>query len=245
MMRAMLAIPEEGAGALGRSMLALARVWDACDREASDLEGRMRAVLEERCPAILAVDGCGPVRGAELAVAAGENPGRIGGEAKFAMLCGAAPIPASSGKTSGRMRLNRGGDRRANRALHTIVVNRMRNDPRTRAYAARRMSGPRPLTKKEVIRCLKRYVAREVFRALTHPCDLPEAVDVGALREARRAAGMSQGEVGRALGVSASSICAVERRRDGTRRLAERYRDWVAEGMPLDGGISEKGACIS
>ena len=86
--------------------------------------------------------------------------------ASFAMLCGACPIPASSGKTR-RHRLNRGGNRQANSALHMVVVCRMRTDPRTRAYVARRTR--EGLSKREVMRCLKRYVAREVYRVLTAP----------------------------------------------------------------------------
>ena len=206
MMDAMAGIEEEGATALGRSMLALARAWRACSDEAEALE----------------------------AVAAGENPSRLRSEASFAMLCGAAPIPASSGKTSGRMRLNRGGDRRANSALHTIAVRRMRYDPGTRAYVERRSSGTRPLTKAEVTRCLKRYVAREVYRALMHPHDVGERVDRSSLREARRAAGLSQAQVAKALGVAPSSISGVETGRNQCRRLAERYSRWVLDGMPVD-----------
>ena len=91
-------------------------------------------------------------------------------EAAFAKLCGACPIPASSGKTN-RHRLNRGGDRRANNALFTIVLVRMRHDPATRAYVARRTAEGK--TPKEIMRCLKRFVAREVFQALTKPAQGP------------------------------------------------------------------------
>jgi transposase len=86
-------------------------------------------------------------------------------EAAFAMLCGAAPLPASSGRTD-RHRLNRSGDRQANAALYRIVLTRLRHDPRTRAYLERRTE--QGLNKKEIIRCLKRYVAREVYTAPTH-----------------------------------------------------------------------------
>ena len=100
---------------------------------------------------------------ATLLVAAGSNPERLNSEASFASLCGVNPIPASSGKTN-RHRLNRGGHRQANAALHRIVVVRLRYDPRTQSYMRRRtMEG---MSKAEIIRCLKRYVAREVFSAL-------------------------------------------------------------------------------
>ncbi|XES00931.1 transposase [Streptomyces sp. S1D4-11] len=99
-----------------------------------------------------------------MLVAAGDNPDRLVSEASVAHLGAAAPMPASSGRTD-RHRLNRGGDRQANRALHTIVLVRMRHDPRTRNYVARRtLEG---LKTKDIFRCLKRFVAREVYHHLT------------------------------------------------------------------------------
>ena len=97
---------------------------------------------------------------AALLIAAGGNPERLRHEASFAALCGVSPIPASSGKTN-RHRLNRGGDRQANCALHTVAMVRLRSDPRTRAYAARRTS--EGLSSKEIKRCIKRYIARELY----------------------------------------------------------------------------------
>lgn len=234
MMTAMAGIEGEGATALGRSMLALARAWRVCTDEAEALEAELRRVLERSCPSLLAVYCCGPVSAAQLAVAAGENPSRLRSEASFAMLCGAAPIPASSGKTSGRMRLNRGGDRRANSALHTIVVRRMRYDPETRAYVERRRSGARPLGRAEIMRCLKRYVAREVYRALMHPRNVGEMVDRSSLRQARLSAGLTQAQAAKALGVSPASVSGVETGRNQCRRLAERYSRWVMDGLPVD-----------
>ncbi len=99
-------------------------------------------------------------------VTAGDNPDRLRSEAAFAHLCGVAPLPASSGRTD-RHRLNRGGDRAANSALHTITLCRMRWDPRTRAYVTRRTA--QGLSKKEIIRCLKRYIARDIHTALLAP----------------------------------------------------------------------------
>ena len=98
-----------------------------------------------------------------MLVTAGDNPGRLRSGAARAHLCGTAPIPASSGKVT-RWRLNRGGDRQANSALRGIVITRRRNDPRTGACMARRLAEGR--SKPEVIRILKRYVAREVYRHL-------------------------------------------------------------------------------
>jgi transposase len=113
-----------------------------------------------RAPGLLALPGVGPHTAALLLIAAGDHPGRLRSEAARAHLCGAAPIPASSGKVT-RRRLNRGGDRPANQARWQIVITRMSSHPATRAYAARRTA--EGLSTKEIIRCLKRYVAREVY----------------------------------------------------------------------------------
>ncbi|WP_417554086.1 transposase [Microbispora sp. NBC_01189] len=110
--------------------------------------------------------GVGPETAAQLLITCGDNPDRLTSSAAFAALCGVAPIPASSGKTT-RHRLSRGGDRQANRALYLIVLARMAWCSRTRAYVARRTAEGK--SKKEIIRCLKRYVARELFKVLTSP----------------------------------------------------------------------------
>ena len=122
--------------------------------------------------ALLAVKGVGAVIGAQLLITAGDNPDRIGSEAAFAALCGVAPIPASSGKTK-RHRLSRGGDRQANRALHMVACTRLATCSRTRAYRDRRAR--EQLSPKDILRCLKRYLAPEVYKALTRPnVDNPE-----------------------------------------------------------------------
>jgi Transposase IS116/IS110/IS902 family len=110
----------------------------------------------------------------QLLVSAGQNIERLRGEASFAALCGADPLPASSGKTT-RHRLNYGGDRGANRALHLIAVCRLRYCPRTRAYARRRAAEGKG--KAETLRCLKRYIARETYRTLCRPHRSPTPVD--------------------------------------------------------------------
>ncbi|MGH3499935.1 MAG: transposase, partial [Nocardioidaceae bacterium] len=94
------------------------------------------------------------------------HPGRVHSEAAFAMLAGTAPIPATSGQTTNRHRLNRYGDRRLNWALHTIVLSRLRHDQRTKDYLARRTTDGK--SKREIKRCLKRYLARDLYRLLEH-----------------------------------------------------------------------------
>lgn len=112
------------------------------------------------------LNGVGPHVAGQLLVTAGQNPQRLRSEGAFAMLTGVAPLPASSGRTH-RHRLNRGGDRQANAALYRIVICRLRWDPRTRAYAERRTS--EGLSKKDIIRCHKRLIAREIYYTLTAP----------------------------------------------------------------------------
>ncbi|HLV71758.1 MAG TPA: IS110 family transposase, partial [Vulgatibacteraceae bacterium] len=113
-----------------------------------------------------AANGVGTDVAGQLLVTTGDNHDRLRSEAAFAMLCGAAPIPASSGKTN-RHRLNRGGDRQANKALYRVAICRLRWDPRTRAYMERRTKDG--MSKKEIIRCLKRYIARELYQLITTP----------------------------------------------------------------------------
>jgi transposase len=123
-------------------------------------------LVTARAPGLLALYGVGPDTAALLLVAAGDHPERLRSEAAWAHLCATAPIPASSGKTA-RHRLNPGGDRQANHALWRIVITRMSAHPPTRAYVARRSK--EGLSKKEIIRCLKRYIAREVYPHLRAP----------------------------------------------------------------------------
>ncbi|MBL7405390.1 IS110 family transposase, partial [Escherichia coli] len=115
-------------------------------------------------PDLVARNSIGSNGAAQLLLTAGDNPERLRSEAGFAALCGVSPVPASSGKTV-RHRLNRGGDRAANSALHIIAIGRLRTDERTKAYVARRIAEGH--SKLEAIRCLKRYIAREVFTLIT------------------------------------------------------------------------------
>jgi transposase len=135
----------------------------ALTAEITQADKRLRPVVARTAPRLLALHGVGPEVAGQLLATAGDNPDRLRSEAALAHLCGVAPIPASSGRTD-RHRLNRGGDRAANNALHTITLCRMRYDPRTKAYVDRRTK--QGLGKKEIMRCLKRYIIREVHTAL-------------------------------------------------------------------------------
>jgi transposase len=141
---------------LGRRVLSL-------DDELAAIDALLAPLVAKTAPSLLEVHGVGVDTAATLLVAAGDNPQRLRSEAAWAHLCGVAPIQASSGKVT-RWRLNRGGDRQANGALWVIVISRMSSDPRTRVYVERRLAEGR--SKPEIIRILKRYVAREVYRHL-------------------------------------------------------------------------------
>jgi transposase len=148
------------------ALKSLARRILELNDEVADLDQLITTLVGELAPRLVAATGIGVETAGQLLVTAGDNPQRLRSEPAFAMLCAAAPLPASSGNTQ-RHRLNRGGDRQANSALHLIVITRMRIDQRTKAYVARRTAEGH--SKLEIIRCLKRYVAREIYYLLKPP----------------------------------------------------------------------------
>jgi transposase len=139
----------------------LARRIQQLTAEVKELSRRVSKAVQLCHPQLLDITGVGPDSAAALLIAAGDNPERLANEASFAALCGVSPVEQSSGKTQ-RRRLNRGGNRQANAALYRIVVTRIRLDARTRLYLERRTK--QGMSKREIIRCLKRYVAREIYR---------------------------------------------------------------------------------
>ena len=142
----------------------LARRIQGLNAEMRSIDAALIELVAATAPSLLVLHGAGPDTAASLLVTAGDNPDRLHSERSWAHLCGVTPIPAGSGKTSGRYRLNRGGDRQANAALYRIVLTRMSSHQETRAYVARRRA--EGLSTPEVMRCLKRYVARQVFKQL-------------------------------------------------------------------------------
>jgi transposase len=145
------------------ALRSVARRHEALSREISELEAHLDRLVAQAAPELVSLAGIGTDNAATLLVVAGDNPDRLRSEASFASLCGVSPIAASSGKVV-RHRLNRGGNREANRALYMVCLSRMRRDQRTQEYVARRTAEGK--SKREIIRCLKRYVAREVYRVL-------------------------------------------------------------------------------
>ena len=146
------------------ALRSVGRRYRQLSEEISDLEEQIERLVKEAAPELVTLGGVGPDTAATLMIVAGDNPDRLRSEAAFANLCGAAPIEASSGKTV-RHRLNPYGNREANRALYVVVLNRIRRESRTQRYLNRRTAEGR--SKREIIRCLKRYVAREIYQNLT------------------------------------------------------------------------------
>jgi transposase len=145
----------------------LARRWKRLDEEIKTLNRQLDALVRSAAPQLVELHGVGVELAGQFLVTAGDNTDRIPTEAAFAKLCGVAPQPASSGRSTGRHRLSRGGDRAANSALYIITIVRLRHHEPTRAYVQRRTA--EGLSKREIIRCLKRYIAREIYNNLPRP----------------------------------------------------------------------------
>lgn len=157
--------------AMRQVLASLAHRWLELHEEIKRHTRNLAQLTKSAAPDLVAAFGIGPDTAAEMLVTAGDNTDRIHSEAALAKLCGACPIPAGSGKTNGRHRLNRGGNRQANAALYRVIVVRMRWHPPTIAYVKRRTA--EGLSKKEIIRCLKRFLVREVYRLLPAPSSAP------------------------------------------------------------------------
>lgn len=191
--------------------------------EIAELDKALAELTAQANPALVSARGVGHEVAAALLVTAGDNPDRMLTEAGFAALCGVSPIEASSGKTI-RHRLNRGGDRRANNALWRIVMIRLQHDDRTKSYVERRTA--EGLSIREIIRCLKRAVAREMFRLLTNPPIVPKGTD---LRTARTAADIPLRVVAAQLGTWPIRISQLERGLTHDLDLATRYETWLTQ----------------
>jgi transposase len=156
--------PDPVTAATKASLSSLAHRIESLDAELAALDERIETLLVATVPDLLELFGVGPDTAAALVLAAGDNPERLHSEAAWAHLCGVAPVPDSSGRTNGRVKAHDGGDRQANSALWRIVMVRIAHDPDTRVYYERRVKEGK--SKAEVIRILKRYVARETYKYL-------------------------------------------------------------------------------
>jgi transposase len=162
--------PDDVEAATKFALRSVARRYQALSEEISELDAQLDRLVAEAAPELISLPAIGTDHAATLLLTVGDNPERLGSEASFAGLCGVSPVEASSGKVV-RHRLNRGGNRDANRALHLICVVRMRIDERTRRYVARRTAEGK--SRREIMRCLKRYIAREVYRVLLYAASPP------------------------------------------------------------------------
>jgi transposase len=199
----------------------LAHRYQALTIELEQLDQAIASLGAATNPALVAARGAGPQTAAILLVAAGDNPDRMRSEASFAALCGASPVEASSGKIT-RHRLNQGGNRQANHALWRIAMVRLTCDERTRSYVQRRRAEGK--SDREIIRCLKRYIAREIYQLLTNPAPVPSGVQ---LRAARTTAGISLATVAEQLGTWPTRISQLERGTTHDAELATRYQRWL------------------
>ena len=193
------------------------------DDQITELETRMTDLIGQAAPALAGTFGVGPHVAAQLLTTAGDNPDRLGSEAAFAKLCAACPIPASSGKTT-RHRLNPGGDRRANNALHTIVLVRMRYHAPTRHYVARRTAQGK--TRPEIMRCLKRYVAREIYNVIINP---PTVTTGHRIRQQRLHNSITLTALATTLDVAPIQLSRVERGLAFSNDLTQRATDWLTQ----------------
>ena len=193
------------------------------EREILDTDPGLAEIFRDCAPLLWDVPGVGIEVASQLLVTVGDDPERIATEAQFAAFVGVAAIPASSGKTS-RHRLSRGGERAANAAIHHVVVSRLATDSRTREYAARRTAQSK--TKKEIMRWLKRYVSRELYRQLTNPQAAPSFTD---LRTAHQELHITLREAAGHFNTWPGTFSRIERGLSRDDNLASRFRDWLHE----------------
>ena len=217
--------PDTPAEPWAQSMLVAAKMLaqrvQFLETQAEALEAQIDTIVTATNPGLRAAYGVGPDTAAQLLITAGANPHRLHSEAAFAALCGAAPVPASSGKTN-RHRLSRGGDRGANSALHRVALVRMSNHQPTRVYVQRQLD--KGHTRKEILRKLKRAIAREMFKLLTRHVAVPEYAD---LRPARQARNITVTAAANHFGVWPTVISRIERGLQRNDTFADTYRTWL------------------
>lgn len=214
----------------------LAVRYQTLSSEIDTVDAGLKEILDSYAPLLCDLVGVGTEVASQLLVTVGDNPERVNNEAQFAALTGVAPIPASSGKTT-RHRLSRGGDRDANSALHHIVLVRMVSDQRTKEYVAKRTIEGKG--KREIMRCLKRYVAREIYRQIFNPIAAPTITD---LRPLRKQLGLTLQSVSEQLNQWPSIISRIERGQSRNDSFASDYRRWLKNQLEL--GVHLVGPCF-
>ena len=215
--------PDHVTAAAKTALRSLARRHQALTGEIAQLDAELLELCEHANPALGGACGVGPDVAAALLVTAGDNPHRMRNKASVAALCGASPTETSPGATV-RHRLNRSGNRHANNALWRIAITPLRVDQRTIDYAQRRRAHRK--TRREIIRCLKRHTARDIYRLLTDPPQTPHGAD---LRRARQHARLTHRDTGQALNVPLTRIPEPERGLRHNNDLAKRYQQHLAQ----------------
>ncbi|MCA4135313.1 IS110 family transposase [Arthrobacter sp. M4] len=205
------------------TLKSLATRCQALNAEIAATDAALQEILDTYAPMLCDLPGVGTEVASQLLVTVGDNPDRLENEAQFASLVGVAPVPASSGKTT-RHRLSRGGDRNANHALYQVVLVRMASCRRTKDYVAKRTAEGK--SKREIMRCLKRYAAREIYRQITNPQAAPNNSD---LRPMRVTLGCTITTAASELGQWPSKISLLERGMLRDDHLAKTYRQWLKE----------------
>lgn len=213
----------EPANATSVVLKRLAARYRHLDQELALIEAELDTLLIVHAPLLRDLHGVGTDVASQLLVTMGDNPERIGTEAQFAALVGVAPIPASSGKTT-RHRLSRGGDRQANKAIHHVALVRMMSDTRTKTYVAKRRQEGK--STQEIIRCLKRYIAREIYHQLLDPQPAPDA---GELRAQRKAKNITLQAAADALHLWPAALSRLERGLTRDKAFYQSYADWLHE----------------
>ncbi|UKA56883.1 IS110 family transposase [Arthrobacter sp. FW306-2-2C-D06B] len=211
----------EPLNATATALKRLATRYRALHQEIALIDAELDAIITTHAPLLRDLHGVGTDVASQLLVTVGDNPERICTEAQFAALVGVAPIPASSGKTI-RHRLSRGGDRQANKAIHHVVLVRMMSDTRTRTYVARRRAEGK--STKEIMRCLKRYVARELYDQLLHPQPAPDAAALRALRKTKNITLQAAADD---LRVWPTALSRLERGLTRDDHFHQRYESWL------------------
>ena len=204
-----------------KTLRLLARRYQALTAEIEELNTDINRLCVQVNPALLAARGVGADTAAALLITAGDNPERMRTESSFAALCGTSPVQASSGQTV-RHRLNRGGNRQANNALWRIATTRMRYDKTTIAYTHRRQAEGK--NRREIIRCLKRHIARQIYYLLTNPPPIPNGAD---LRTRRQQAQITLTHAAQQLPAHPTLLSRLERNLYHNQQLANRYQHWL------------------
>jgi transposase len=201
----------------------LAQQNQSLTTQTDQLTSQIDELTRQANPALRGTFGVGPDTAAALLVAAGDNPDRLESHAAFAALCGVSPVEASSGRLVNH-RLNRGGDRQANSALWRIAVVRLSQDPATQNYAAKRTAEGK--STRHILRSLKRYIAREIYRLLVRP---PSVKTHDDLRPMRESLGISMTAASKVTPFSLQQLSRIERGLTANHDMTQSYREWLTD----------------